>query len=379
MSEGRARSRAVDHLQRGQSNDCYWHGLFGGIYIVHMRLATLGHLVAAEDLADAAASTATSGTESARLTDWDLDGRPDALLASPAQVLSVDLDEGAGIGSWDLRASRVALLAVMRRRPEAYHERLRAHERAGSAMRSDTAGTTSIHDLVKAREKGLGELLHYDDHERRSALVRLLARGAGIPQLRRSEEVDLVPVEAPWRVARLVPGELNVEREEGALALARSLRYGGPRGQPWLEVEATVTNRGGEELTADLALEWSICLSGGGGNPAAWYEAPARSGAAPQRSRHDGEGDHRRLERLACGNDDEGVRVDIVATPAARATWFPIETVSSSESGFERVYQGSALLFRWPVTLAPGDVARASLRFDVTESRDRAAEEIAGS
>jgi hypothetical protein len=27
------RTLALDHLYQGQSNDCYWHGLFGGIYI----------------------------------------------------------------------------------------------------------------------------------------------------------------------------------------------------------------------------------------------------------------------------------------------------------------------------------------------------------
>ena len=47
---GAARERALDHLYRGQSNDCYWHGLFGGIYLVHMRMATLAELIAAEDL-----------------------------------------------------------------------------------------------------------------------------------------------------------------------------------------------------------------------------------------------------------------------------------------------------------------------------------------
>ena len=41
MPEGVAKTRALDHLYRGQSNDCdSWHGLFGGIYISHMRLAT---------------------------------------------------------------------------------------------------------------------------------------------------------------------------------------------------------------------------------------------------------------------------------------------------------------------------------------------------
>ena len=55
MPEGPERTSALDHLHRGQSNDCYWHGLFGGIYICHMRLATYEHLIAAEDAADSAA------------------------------------------------------------------------------------------------------------------------------------------------------------------------------------------------------------------------------------------------------------------------------------------------------------------------------------
>ena len=36
----------------------------------------------------------------------------------------IDTVEGGGIGSWDIRAVRHALTAVMRRRPEAYHQRL---------------------------------------------------------------------------------------------------------------------------------------------------------------------------------------------------------------------------------------------------------------
>ncbi|MFI5253830.1 MAG: alpha-amylase/4-alpha-glucanotransferase domain-containing protein, partial [Candidatus Limnocylindrales bacterium] len=205
----------------------------------------------------------------------------------------------------------------------------------------------------------------------------LLAPGADIPDLRAAGEVDLVPPEAPWRVAHLGPGELSVQCAAGRLGMFRRLRCGGPRGRPWLEVQASVTNRGDETFRADLTLEWGICLSGGGGNPAAWYEVLGTAGGALARSPHDGEGDHPALARLAFGNDHEGVRVDVVASPPARATWFPIETVANSEAGFERVYQGSALLFRWPVALAPGGSARVRLRLAVSEARDRTAEEAA--
>ena len=95
-------------------------------------------------------------------------------------------DEGAGIGRWDLRAAAFPLAAVMRRRPEAYHEKLRAHDRPTAA--SDERGgrrrrvprirsgdrPASIHDIVTTKQAGLSELLHYDAYERRSGLVRVL-------------------------------------------------------------------------------------------------------------------------------------------------------------------------------------------------------------
>src|SRR5664280_251571 len=134
MAKGPTKARALDHLYQGQSNDCYWHGLFGGIYIVHMRMATLNHLIAAEDIADMAAASAcedladaavarggASGSASpygARLVDTDLDAIDEVLVTSPGQTVVVDPAEGAGISSWDMRASRVALGSVLRRRPE---------------------------------------------------------------------------------------------------------------------------------------------------------------------------------------------------------------------------------------------------------------------
>jgi hypothetical protein len=107
---------------------------------------------------------------------------------------------------------------------------------------------------------------------------------------------------------------------------------------------------------------------GGGHNPAAWYETPDGL-----RSPHDAAGELSGASSLAFGNDHEGVRMAAEAQPAARITWYPVETVSNSEAGFERVYQGSSLLFRWPVTLAAGERRTWSMRFRVIETIDRAA------
>jgi 4-alpha-glucanotransferase len=79
--------------------------------------------------------------------------------------------------------------------------------------------------------------------------------------------------------------------------------------------------------------------------------------------------------QIAFGNDYEGIRVEARPSPAARLTWHPVETVSNSEGGFERVYQGSALLFRWPITLAPGESRSVAVAFGVTQSIDHSAAE----
>ncbi len=43
-------SGCVD-LWKAQANDTYWHGLFGGIYMAHVRSAIYHHLIKAENAA----------------------------------------------------------------------------------------------------------------------------------------------------------------------------------------------------------------------------------------------------------------------------------------------------------------------------------------
>jgi 4-alpha-glucanotransferase len=395
MPEGPTVSRALDHLYQGQSNDCYWHGLFGGVYIVHMRLATLAHLIAAEDLADQAQAASGGRPYGARLTDTDLDAIDEVLVTSPGQTVIVDLADGAGISAWDLRASRVALASVIRRRPEAYHQRLVEHERqaeeaaigvAGAVHQSQAAQPVSeapltIHDLLSVKEPGLAAFIHYDRHERRSGLVHLLPAdgsttakqliGATYKELgdfvESAYELDTLTSD---RVSARRVGTLTAGGVSSSLAVEKTFRFGGARLKPTLELATTVENTGSAAVAFELAVEWNLNLLGGGHNPAAFYETDAG-----ERSPHDVAGKADAAAYLTFGNDYEGVRIEAAIEPAARLTWYPVETVSNSEGGFERVYQGSSLLFRWPVALAPGEHATLTVSFAATHSRDHSDEE----
>lgn len=376
MVAGPARARALDHLYRGQSNDSYWHGLFGGVYISHIRLATHEHLIAAEDLADAASGQ----LHIAQCLDLDMDGLDDVRLAGPGQVVTVNLAAGAGIGSWDLRAVRHALAATMRRRPEAYHEVLRIHDEGASQRSAASSEPASIHDRFVTKERDLSAALVYDPYERRSGLVRLLAPDTQPDDWAQARAIELADaVDGAFTLEGLELDRLVVSRsaavrlagsaETACAQVTKELLLGGNRRAPTLELRLTVENRSNERIEAILGLEWTLTMLGGGENPAAWWEvAGARTG-------HGGRGNAAAVTRLAQGNDDVGVVVATTTSSPATAWWAPVETVSNSENGFERVYQGSGLLLSWPVTLALGDQFQVVVHHAVTTTRDRAADE----
>jgi alpha-amylase len=303
-------------------------------------------------------------------------------------VVTVDLASGAGIGSWDVRPVRHALAAVMRRRPEAYHETLRAHEAAqvqaaaAHAVRDgkDGNGPASIHDIVLIKERGLSDQLHYDPYERRSGLVRFLAPGTDAASWASARAAELGDaIDGAFDVERLELDRLVATRDAmvscpgssapTAVRVTKEFLLGGGRRDPTLELALTVENRSGQAIEALLGLEWTLTMLGGGGNPSAWWEVGG------VRTGHDTHGSAPAISELAQGNDYVGVAVSTRISIPATAWWSPVETISNSESGFERVYQGSGLLLSWPLVLAAGGAFSVQVRHTVTTSRDRASEE----
>jgi hypothetical protein len=341
-----------------------------------MRLATLEHLIAAEDAADRARGRAGPEIE---VADFDVDGFDELLVTAPGQRALLKPSAGGAIASWDARATRHALGSVLRRREEAYHETLRQADSGQVDQREAGEGAVSIHDLVKVNEPGMSGRLWYDDYERRSALVHVMPTDTTAESFEQASFEELGDfVTGSFEVLETAGDRIVLERDgtirhgdgtRGPLRVRKEHVFGTDRRVPTLVSRIGITNTGTRAVEARLCLEWNLNLLGGGGNPSAWYKVNGQTGRFDRREIAE------RTDHVGMGNDYIGIELEARPTPPSAAWWWSVETMSLSESGFEANHQGGSLSFVWPLSLGPGESTTVTLDMLVRSSRDRAEEE----
>jgi 4-alpha-glucanotransferase len=339
-------------LWRGQANDAYWHGVFGGCYLPHLRRAVKGALLQAErSLVDAGAAPAVLWTRE----DGNGDGHDEVFVRTRALAATVAPDAGGMVTELGYYPAELDLADVLTRRPEAYHDQVRARAAADALGAART-----IHDAAAPKEAGLDALLAYDALRRGSLMEGFFDDGS----------VPIDPV-APWAEARDViassPLDCAVrEVPDGGVSIVLSRSAAGDRPvalekrmtirDETLEVVYHLRPAGGARLRGRWAVQWNLTLTAG--------HAPDRYLDLAGRPTLGSTG--REAGRSAVTMVDEWAAVEarLQWSPSAELGWGPVETVSLSEGGFERIYQGTALLLVWRLDVAPGDECHltASLR-----------------
>jgi 4-alpha-glucanotransferase len=339
----REMAEARDLLLRAQCNDAYWHGIFGGLYAPHLRTELLRSLIRAEATAD----KLTPGGQVGRveLLDYDTDGKNELLFTGPEYQALLKPSDGGTLAALDFRPSAASLVNSMQRRPEAYHTRLR------EAAQATPGVVTSIHEQTRVKEPNLERFLKYDRWARHAFRILVFdpkRTQADYEALQLMEDAGFAGGEFSVRSSAPHQAELYRESVIGA----------NPAGSSATPVD--VTKRfsfgpapNGCEVSCEVGLKLKQPLDRAvmiGIETIVNLLAPTESdrffetSSGPQGLRFSGE-----LPGPILHMEDgwQKVRITLHA-PGTDNFWIaPIETVSESEEGFERVYQGSQILARW--------------------------------
>ncbi len=294
-------------IGRAQCNDAYWHGVFGGLYLRHLRDTNWANLAEAEGLLRAGEPLQWERR------DLDLDGHEEIWVHSSAFSALLSPDRGGAIEELTLFNTRENFANTLTRRREAYHllngNGAEGNE-GGGGPAGGSEGTPSIHDL----EDGL-------------------------------RFIQLPPADSEDRalfLERVVPGGLELaEYETGRFQPLWSWA-----GQP-MAVRVLREDPTGIHITLE-AIEGPALVKTLWFHPTGSVEVHFRW--AP---------DAFPPEAFFTTEISLGAEASVSPEPGGLLWRYPISTFSKSERGFDETVQGESVTVAWPAGLGEGRVRLA--------------------
>ena len=336
--------RARTALYKAQCNCAYWHGVFGGLYLHHLRSAIFENLIEAEQLVRGAVTEpAAEKLELESGTRWRV---------RQARIESIfDPAAGAVMEEIDFLPGRVNLGCTLRRRKESYHEAV--FNPTGGAVPNEIV---MIYRMLGAKHHGLEKSLQIDRTERRSFIEHFYEK-----PVTREAFMDQTAAE----IGDFIGARFDAAVDGGAVAFERlgCLEAGGrqlslklekkavPVGAGTLEMRYTLTNAGREraEFVMGVEMNFSIGMKGLGAGI-----------------------EQRNIKAVELHDEWRDLDIALRTNEAADISVSPVETISESESGLDKTYQGLAVLLQRPFAMPAGESAGFTVSLSVRskEARD---------
>ena len=275
--------------------------------------------------------------------DFNFDAHQEVRLNNDKLIALIAPSRGGQLLELDVRDIQHNLLATLARRPEAYHQKVRAGENRNGDQ------VASIHERVVFKQPDLDKRLQYDDHPRKSLVDLFYDDDATLESIVSGEarqQGDFTDGVYEARIRRN-PDRIQVQliRDGHAgdtpVRITKGLTL--DAGSDTLQVAYLLEN-----LPADRRLHFAVEMNFAG-MPSEAYG----------RNFHDINGnllgqlgtklDLQNVLGLGLADEWLGVNVGLKMSRPTAFWTYPVETVSQSEGGFELVHQSVAVLPHWHI------------------------------
>ncbi len=311
LPPNRKKPAMLDALYRAQANDAYWHGLFGGLYLPHLRRAVYHAIVELEGSLD----QCDPRPERTRF-DCDIDGQDEIFLHNTAIQAVVRVDGNASVIEFDSYPLRHNFADSLMRQTEHYHRKIHLCEGPGQ---HEGAGIASAHDRVAFKHE-----IHPDD-------LATDVRPRGL-------FVDSIQTEG-GEFAALQDYRLKTEHD-----LALTFAGGGVEKRVSVaKNRLEVSYCFGKEPCGTFTTEINLAMPSCDGPAGKFVFAGRVPGGFGQLTELDS------VRELLLDDDVLGGAVKLTLSEPARLVSRPHFSVSQSEAGFEKIMQAVTLTLSFPL------------------------------
>lgn len=304
------RQDLLELLHEAQANDAYWHGLFGGIYLPHLRRAIWRAMIDLERRLDALQSRPPHYSG-----DFDLDGIDEIFLTSLALQAVIRPDRDAALIELSSYPLAQNFADTLKRYEEHYHPKAAA----GQASEHAGEGIASAHDVVRFKHAIQPEDILPD------------TRSRGLFCETWTDFEAKTPVAYASTVMQ--GGAVLCMGEAGKIRVAKIYTVQDNR------VTVALKTVGNGRLSTRLNIAVPCC-DGPAGRYVVNGEIPGGFGQSFT---------WKDLKSLALEDHYLGAVIRLESNRPARVKAQPHFTVSQSEAGFEKIMQAVELTFTWEV------------------------------
>jgi len=351
---------SLRQLWRGQCNCAYWHGIFGGLYLPHLRHAVYECLIRAQNLAQTGKQPLIEVDEE----DIDRDGHQELRISNQRVNLFIKPSCGGSIIELDDRRTAFNLTDTLARRREAYHYQMES----GGPEAGEQGGHATIHDR-QFKERISPEEFSYDPYPRNMLREHFFARLPGESrQISHNELPDLgdfADGRWQWNLGRreFSPLVLSLSREglvrqtsgaEIKIALAKKISLAKDSGK--IEVDYRIKNMSEQVLDSFFAVSFNLTVLGprdpqvGVVLADGSKESLASAALFPP------------TREITVFNRRDKIDFKLAfSSEPASIVQYPVETISQSESGIDRTYQASCIMPVWPIRLEKSSLWKLKL------------------
>ena len=303
-----------EQLHRSQANDAFWHGLFGGLYLPHLRRAIWNNLLALEAALDPLAPRPALERH-----DLDHDGHTEICLRSGPLQAVIQADGDACVVELSSYPLAHNFGDTLRHYEEGYHDKLVAARGQHEAGDGHGEGIASAHDRIAFRHEITLEDLEPDSRPR------------GL-------------FEDCWYSPEGLGRPVNNYRETATATFVAAVGHGALEKAYVLagaQLQARYRARGtGGRFEIRINVAMPSCDGYAGRYVLANGEIPC------------GFGDVLELAPTQALTLEDGVlggALKLTANQPVAMTARPHHTVSQSEAGFEKIMQAVEIMLSWPV------------------------------
>jgi len=344
------------HLYAGQCNCPYWHGVFGGLYLSHIRSAIYENLIKAENLL-----TPKSDQVEKHVYDYDCDGFDEIVVQTNKFTTLIKPSYGGMLMELDNREAAVNVTDTLTRRREGYHRKLADAALNGSESEDKTE---SIHDVVLTKEEGLTEFLANDWHLKRCFVDHFFPSDVDIDKFASGsygDDGDFVL--EPWQY---LPGsdmqsvhlkrEGNLWRNDGVRPIIlNKVFYFAPDSEV-ITVNYCLTATEEDIPNVRFAIENNFnFLAGHSDDRFILFD-----GQRKKNSYLDAVNSQSDCLAVLIRDDWRKIAVGLQSDRTGNVWQVPIFTISLSEGGFEKVYQGTSIVNLFNFDLIKGQPVEIS-------------------